>query len=453
MKRLKPVQVILLGFLLTIMIGSVLLMLPVSSKSGQMTPYIDSLFTATTSVCVTGLVVETTMTHWSFFGQLVIAVLIQIGGLGVVTITAGMFFLLGKRISLSNRMLIQESMGLNTMSGLVVLVKKIFVGTFIVEGIGALLYATQFIPEFGWRYGIWASIFNSISAFCNAGMDIVQLDSLRSYVTNPVINFTTMGLIVLGGLGFIVWKDMYHGLKDLIYRKCTVKRAWDKLRFHSKVAITATLFLIIAGTVLIFIFEFNNPETMKDLNVGQKLMASMFQSVTTRTAGFETIPQAGLSEGSSLISMILMFIGGSPVGTAGGVKTVTFIILIYCVVTVAKQEDDISLFRRKVSDVLVPKALAIIMINLSVLLTAVLFLLLFDDQTFMTTCYECVSALATVGLSKGMTPELNLFGKIIIIITMYLGRVGPISMAIGFSVGKKKKKKRSFSYPEEELIL
>ncbi|MCI5623483.1 TrkH family potassium uptake protein [Anaerostipes sp.] len=453
MKRLKPVQVILLGFLLTIMIGSVLLMLPVSSKSGQMTPYIDSLFTATTSVCVTGLVVETTMTHWSFFGQLVIAVLIQIGGLGVVTITAGMFFLLGKRISLSNRMLIQESMGLNTMSGLVVLVKKIFVGTFIVEGIGALLYATQFIPEFGWRYGIWASIFNSISAFCNAGMDIVQLDSLRSYVTNPVINFTTMGLIVLGGLGFIVWKDMYHGLKDLIYRKCTVKRAWDKLRFHSKVAITATLFLIIAGTVTIFIFEFNNPETMKDLNVGQKLMASMFQSVTTRTAGFETIPQAGLSEGSSLISMILMFIGGSPVGTAGGVKTVTFTILIYCVVTVAKQEDDISLFRRKVSDVLVPKALAIIMINLSVLLTAVLFLLLFDDQTFMTTCYECVSALATVGLSKGMTPELNLFGKIIIIITMYLGRVGPISMAIGFSVGKKKKKKRSFSYPEEELIL
>lgn len=453
MKRLKPVQIILLGFLLTILIGSVLLMLPVSSKSGQMTPYIDSLFTATTSVCVTGLVVETTMTHWSFFGQLVIAVLIQIGGLGVVTITAGMFFLLGKRISLSNRMLIQESMGLNTMSGLVVLVKKIFAGTFIVEGIGALLYATQFIPEFGWRYGIWASIFNSISAFCNAGMDIVQLDSLRSYVTNPVINFTTMGLIVLGGLGFIVWKDMYHGLKDLIYRKCTVKRAWDKLRFHSKVAITATLFLIIVGTVLIFIFEFNNPETMKDLNVGQKLMASMFQSVTTRTAGFETIPQAGLSEGSSLISMILMFIGGSPVGTAGGVKTVTFTILIYCVATVAKQEDDISLFRRKVSDVLVPKALAIIMINLSVLLTAVLFLLLFDDQTFMTTCYECVSALATVGLSKGMTPELNLFGKIIIIITMYLGRVGPISMAIGFSVGKKKKKKRSFSYPEEELIL
>lgn len=452
MKRLKPVQIILLGFLLTILIGSVLLMLPVSSKSGQMTPYIDSLFTATTSVCVTGLVVETTMTHWSFFGQLVIAVLIQIGGLGVVTITAGMFFLLGKRISLSNRMLIQESMGLNTMSGLVVLVKKIFAGTFIVEGIGALLYATQFIPEFGWRYGIRASIFNSISAFCNAGMDIVQLDSLRSYVTNPVINFTTMGLIVLGGLGFIVWKDMYHGLKDLIYRKCTVKRAWDKLRFHSKVAITATLFLIIVGTVLIFIFEFNNPETMKDLNVGQKLMASMFQSVTTRTAGFETIPQAGLSEGSSLISMILMFIGGSPVGTAGGVKTVTFTILIYCVVTVAKQEDDISLFRRKVSDVLVPKALAIIMINLSVLLTAVLFLLLFDDQTFMTTCYECVSALATVGLSKGMTPELNLFGKIIIIITMYLGRVGPISMAIGFSVGKKKKK-RSFSYPEEELIL
>ncbi len=453
MKSLKPVQIILLGFLLTILAGSVFLTLPIAAKSGQPTPYIDALFTATTSVCVTGLVVETTMTHWSIFGQGVIMILIQIGGLGVITITTGMLFLLGKKVSLSNRILIQESLGLNTMSGLVVLVKKIFKGTFLVEGIGAVFYATQFIPEFGWGYGIWASVFNSVSAFCNAGMDIVRGDSLRAYITNPVINFTTMGLIVLGGLGFIVWKDMVHGLKSLIHKECTPRRAWQKLRFHTKVVISATLFLIISGTLLIFLFEFQNPATMKHLNIWEKLMASMFQSVTTRTAGFETVAQDALSEGSSLISMILMFIGGSPVGTAGGVKTITFTILVYCVISVAKQEDEVSLFKRRVPSVLVPKALAIIMINLCVLLLSVLLLLLVDDGNFMDTCYECISALATVGLTKGMTPNLNLLGKIVIIITMYLGRVGPISMAIGFYVGHKKRKKRTFSYPEEELVL
>lgn len=453
MKALKPVQIILLGFLLTILVGSVFLALPVATKSGQATPYIDALFTATTSVCVTGLVVETTMTHWSIFGQAVIMILVQVGGLGVVTITTGMLFLVGKKVSLSNRILIQESMGLNTMSGLVVLVKKIFKGTFLVEGVGAVFYATQFIPEFGWKYGIWASIFNSVSAFCNAGMDIVRTDSLRAYITNPVINFTTMGLIILGGLGFIVWKDLLHGIKSLIHRECTPKRAWQKLKFHTKVVISATLGLITAGTVLIFLFEFQNPATMKNLNIWEKFMASMFQSVTTRTAGFETVAQDALSEGSSLICMILMFIGGSPVGTAGGVKTITFMILVYCVISVAKQEEHISLFQRKVSSALVPKALAIVMINLSVLFLSILLLLLVGDGSFMDTSYECISALATVGLTKGMTPNLTFLGKIVIIVTMYLGRVGPISMAIGFYVGNKKRKKRTFSYPEEELIL
>lgn len=453
MKALKPVQIILLGFLLTILVGSVFLALPVATKSGQATPYIDALFTATTSVCVTGLVVETTMTHWSIFGQAVIMILVQVGGLGVVTITTGMLFLVGKKVSLSNRILIQESMGLNTMSGLIALVKKIFKGTFLVEGVGAVFYATQFIPEFGWKYGIWASIFNSVSAFCNAGMDIVRTDSLRAYITNPVINFTTMGLIILGGLGFIVWKDLLHGIRSLIHRECTPKRAWQKLKFHTKVVISATLGLITVGTVLIFLFEFQNPATMKHLNIWEKFMASMFQSVTTRTAGFETVAQDALSEGSSLICMILMFIGGSPVGTAGGVKTITFMILVYCVISVAKQEEHISLFQRKVSSALVPKALAIVMINLSVLFLSILLLLLVGDGSFMDTSYECISALATVGLTKGMTPNLTFLGKIVIIITMYLGRVGPISMAIGFYVGNKKRKKRTFSYPEEELIL
>ena len=450
MKELRPVQVILLGFLITIFAGSILLALPIATQSGQATPYIDALFTATTSVCVTGLIVETTMTYWSIFGQAVIILLVQIGGLGVITITTGMFFMLRKRITLGNRMLIQESMGLNTMTGLVPLVKKILIGTGIIEGIGAVLYATQYVPEFGIGYGIWASIFNSISAFCNAGMDIVRDDSLRSYVTNPVMNFTTMGLIILGGLGFVVWKDLWQGFKKIVKDKVPVKRMIQQWRFQTKIVLSITSFLILFGTILIFLFEYHNPATMESLSLPQKIQASLFQSVTTRTAGFETVAQGALTDASSLVSMFLMIIGGSPTGTAGGVKTVTFAILVFCVISVAKQEESITLFKRRVPQNLLSKALAIIVINLIVLMTSVLLLLVFDHGTFMDSCYECVSALATVGLTKGLTPNLTIAGKVIIIITMYLGRVGPISMAIGFS---QKNKKKMVMYPEQDLIL
>ena len=450
MKELRPVQVILLGFLITIFAGSILLSLPAAAANGQATPYIDSLFTATTSVCVTGLIVETTMTHWSIFGQAVILVLVQIGGLGVVTITTGMFFVIGRRITLGNRILIQESLGLNTMTGLVSLVKKILLGTTIIEGMGAVFYATQFVPEFGWGYGIWAAVFNSVSAFCNAGMDIVREDSLRSYVTNPVMNFTTMALIILGGLGFIVWKDLWQSLKKILKDKIPVKRVIKQLRFQTKIVLSVSFFLIMFGTILIFLFEYNNPATMKDLSLPGKIMASLFQSVTTRTAGFETVAQGALTDASSLVSMFMMIIGGSPAGTAGGVKTVTFAILVFCVVSVAKQEESISLFKRRVPNGLVSKALAIIVINLIVLMTSVLLLLVFDHGSFIESCYECVSALATVGLTKGLTPNLTIAGKVIIIITMYLGRVGPISMAIGFS---QKNKKKKVVYPEQDLIL
>ena len=399
---------------------------------------------------MTGLIVETTMTHWSIFGQAVIILLVQIGGLGVITITTGMFFMLRKRITLGNRMLIQESMGLNTMTGLVPLVKKILIGTGIIEGIGAVLYATQYVPEFGIGYGVWAAIFNSISAFCNAGMDIVRDDSLRSYVTNPVMNFTTMGLIILGGLGFVVWKDLWQGFKKIVKDKVPVKRMIQQWRLQTKIVLSITSFLILFGTILIFLFEYHNPATMESLSLPQKIQASLFQSVTTRTAGFETVAQGALTDASSLVSMFLMIIGGSPTGTAGGVKTVTFAILVFCVLSVAKQEESITLFKRRVPQNLLAKALAIIVINLIVLMTSVLLLLVFDHGTFMDSCYECVSALATVGLTKGLTPNLTIAGKVIIIITMYLGRVGPISMAIGFS---QKNKKKMVMYPEQDLIL
>ena len=341
-------------------------------------------------------------------------------------------------------------MGLNTMTGLVPLVKKILIGTGIIEGIGAVLYATQYVPEFGIGYGIWASIFHSISAFCNAGMDIVRDDSLRSYVTNPVMNFTTMALIILGGLGFVVWKDLWQGFKKIVKDKVPVKKTIQQWRFQTKIVLSITSFLILFGTILIFLFEYHNPATMESLSLPQKIQASLFQSVTTRTAGFETVAQGALTDASSLVSMFLMIIGGSPTGTAGGVKTVTFAILVFCVLSVAKQEESITLFKRRVPQNLLSKALAIIVINLIVLMTSVLLLLVFDHGTFMDSCYECVSALATVGLTKGLTPNLTIAGKVIIIITMYLGRVGPISMAIGFS---QKNKKKMVMYPEQDLIL
>ncbi len=281
-------------------------------------------------------------------------------------------------------------------------------------------------------------------------MDIVRDDSLRSYVTNPVMNFTTMGLIILGGLGFVVWKDLWQGFKKIIKDKVPVKRMIQQWRLQTKIVLSITSFLILFGTILIFLFEYHNPATMESLSLPQKIQASLFQSVTTRTAGFETVAQGALTDASSLVSMFLMIIGGSPTGTAGGVKTVTFAILVFCVLSVAKQEESITLFKRRVPQNLLAKALAIIVINLIVLMTSVLLLLVFDHGTFMDSCYECVSALATVGLTKGLTPNLTIAGKVIIIITMYLGRVGPISMAIGFS---QKNKKKMVMYPEQDLIL
>ena len=281
-------------------------------------------------------------------------------------------------------------------------------------------------------------------------MDIVKEDSFRSYVTNPVINFTTMALIVLGGLGFIVWKDLWQSMKKLIKEKIPVKRIVQQLKFQTKIVLAISTFLILFGTVLIFLFEYHNPATMGNLSLPGKVMASLFQAVTTRTAGFETVAQGALTDASSLVSMFLMIIGGSPAGTAGGVKTVTFAILIFCVISAAKQEESISLFKRRVPGNLLSKALAIIVINLMVLMTSVLLLLVFDHGNFMESCYECVSALGTVGLTKGLTPNLTIAGKVIIIITMYLGRVGPISMAIGFS---QKNRKKQVMYPEQDLIL
>jgi len=422
--------VILLGFLLTVLIGSLLLYLPISTRDGVSVSYIDALFTATTSTCVTGLVTVVTADTWSVFGQVVILLLIQIGGLGVITVMSAFMLLFRKRMGLNDIILIQDSLNLNTMSGLTSFVRKVIAGTFIVESLGALLYMTVFVPEFGAK-GIWISVFNSVSAFCNAGIDIISADSLMPYALNPIVNIVTSLLIILGGIGYVVWWDVIRISKEF---KNAGLKSLRKLTLHSKIAIWMSLFLIFTGGILIFIFEYNNPLTIGNLSLFDKLQVSFFQSVTTRTAGFATVSQSHLTDATSILCLLLMFIGGSPVGTAGGIKTVTFMVLILDVISTIRNKNETVVFHRNISRDAIRKSLAVTGMAFSIVFISTLLLSLCTSAPFLDILYETVSATATVGLSRNLTPLLNTLGKIIIIFTMYLGRVGPISLAIAFNI-------------------
>lgn len=444
---LSTTQIILLGFLITIFIGSILLSLPVSSADGQAVPYIDALFTATTATCVTGLVTVPTATTWSLFGQVVILVLIQIGGLGIITIMTGVMLLLNRRIGVSDRLLIQDAFNLNTMSGLVSFVRKVLLGTLIIEGIGAALYMLVFVPEFGAR-GIWISVFNSVSAFCNAGMDIIGLNSLCGYATDPLVNFTTSALIVLGGIGYIVWWDVIRVLKT---RTKQNRKVFRHLTLHSKIAISSTLVLLVSGTVLFLIFEYNNPLTIQSLSLFDKLQVASFQSVTTRTAGFATVPQENLTNASSMVALLLMFIGGSPVGTAGGAKTVTMAVLVCSAISSIRNRNETTLFGRSVSRQSITKAVAVVTASFAIVFTSTVLLSAVMETSALDILFETVSATATVGLSRNLTGSLNLAGKIIIIVTMYFGRVGPISLAV--ALGSKKTSQNIVKNPTEEISI
>lgn len=443
-KHLSSAQVVLIGFLAIILAGSVLLCLPISSADGKVVSYVDALFTATTATCVTGLVTVPTVSTWSIFGQVIILLLIQIGGLGVITIAASIMMMLGKRIGIGNRILIQDSFNLNSLSGIVKFIKKVIIGTLIIEGIGALLYMTVFVPDFGIK-GIWISVFNSVSAFCNAGIDIISENSLCDYALNPVINLTTSFLIISGGIGFVVWWDVIEIIKN------KKRRHLRFLSLHSKIAIFATAVLIVVGTILFFIFEYNNPLTMQSYSLIEKVEASFFQSVTTRTAGFATIPQENFTNASSIVSLLLMFIGGSPVGTAGGIKTVTFVILLATAASVIKNKRTIDVFNRQISEKSIKKAIAVFATSFSVMTLSTILLSAASNADFLDVLYETVSATATVGLTRNFTASLNTVGKIIIIATMYFGRVGPISLAVAFKM--RKSSENIIENPIEEISV
>lgn len=442
-------RIIVLGFLGAIIIGTLLLLLPFATVKGEYTTPVDALFTATTSVCVTGLVTVPTFSHWTIFGQVIIALLAQIGGLGVITFTTIFLLVLRKKIGLKERLLIQDAYNLDTIQGLVILVKRIIRGTLVVEGVGALLYMTVFIPEYG-AIGIWKSIFNSVSAFCNAGMDVLGNSSLESYVGNPIVNFTTMFLIILGGIGFPVWWNVIEVFRYDRSEYTCLSDSIHHLKLHSKVVLAVTAILIFGGSVIIFALEYNNNATLGALPFWEKCQAALFQSVTTRTAGFATISQSGLRTSTAFICCLLMFIGGSPSGTAGGIKTTTIAILCMTVISIVRGRRDTEMFERKVNDGVVRRALSIFMVSLSVMLLSVIALAVVQPGPFIDCFYETVSAIATVGLSRDLTMELNVAGKIVIIITMYIGRIGPISLALFFN---SKRFLNIKSYKEENVSV
>ena len=423
------------------------LMLPCSVKTGQSIDFFDALFVSMSSICVTGLSTVNIGQTFSGFGQIVLLFLIQFGGLGIVTFTTIVLCIFRRRITLSDRMLIQSAYNLDTLSGLVRLTMKVLKVTLCLEGIGAVAYAFVFVPQFGVK-GIWYSIFHAVSAFCNAGIDLLGGNSFCAYRDNVIINVTTVYLIIASGLGFPVYWEILRVLRP---RRGAAEGAYSrKMSVHTKIAILATAFLVLAGTVLTLLFEYDNPQTLGPLDWPGKTMASLFQSVTLRTAGFATIPQEAFRPASCLSYLIFMFIGGSPAGTAGGIKTVTIVLLLASMLANIKGKKDVTVMNRKIADETIRRCVAIVTFSFSVLVVLTIALLAVQRSDFLDTLYEMTSAIATVGLSRGLTGVLSPAGKLIVTLTMYLGRIGPITLALVFN---SRTPADNISYADSKVII
>ncbi len=439
---MSPPRILVFGFATVILIGTMLLMLPTASLDNQSVGFVNALFTATSAVCVTGLVVVDTGTHWTIFGKTVILFLIQIGGIGFMSMATLFAVLLGKRISLKERLIIQQAVNQNTLSGVVKFSLYMLGLTFLLESIGALLLSIRFIPEYGLLKGIGYSIFHSVSAFCNAGFDLIGNGrSLTPYVTDPLVTFTVGTLVILGGIGFAVIVDVVSNHKK------------KRFTLHTKIVLTMTLFLLTTGTMLFLFFEWNNAATLGGLSMPNKLMASFFQSLTTRTAGFNTVDTAGLTNASKLLTIIFMFIGGSPASTAGGIKTVTFGIILIMALTVIQGKDRVGIFKRDISYSIVNRAITIAVFAMLILIIITMTMTAVESQfEFMDILFEVASALGTVGLSTGVTSQLSNPGKLLLIFTMFTGRVGTLTIA--FALANRQQNYRNLvQYPEEKVIV
>ncbi|MBX7312368.1 TrkH family potassium uptake protein [Clostridium chauvoei] len=436
--KLNGVQILALGFLTVIFLGAIILSLPISSANRESTSFLDSLFTSTSAVCVTGLVTLNTSAHWSVFGQTVIMMLIEIGGLGFMSFTTLIAIVIGKRITLIERLVMQEAMNTFSIQGLVSMVRYVFGFTFAVQLFGALLMSTQFIPKYGLKTGIFYSIFHSISAFCNAGFDLFG-NSLVGYSDNIVIILVISALIIIGGIGFTVWLEIYH------------YKSGKRLTVHAKIVILMSVVLVFGGAILMFIFECRNPETLAGMNFKDKVLNAFFASVTPRTAGFNSISINGMTMAGKFLTILLMFIGGSPGSTAGGLKTSTFGIIILTVISVIKGREDTEVFGRRFAKELVYKAFALLFIGVGLIIVVTMMLSYTEvGATFMDLLYETTSAFGTVGLTTGLTPNLSNIGKVLIMLMMYFGRVGPLTVALALT---RKRKKTGYKYPEGKILI
>lgn len=443
--NLAPTKIIVLSFAILILLGTLLLMLPMASRDGKSIGFINALFTATSASCVTGLVVVDTYNHWTIFGQLVIISLIQVGGLGIVTMASFFSVLLGRKMSIRGMVLAQESINHFSFEGILRLIRRVITVTFGIELIGALLLSTRFIPMFGLK-GLYFGFFHSISAFCNAGFDLMgamgkgNFVSLTYFNNDPIILYTIAMLIVVGGLGFVVWKDLYE------YRR------GSGLMLHTKLVLIITASLIILGSILFFIFEYSNPLTMGKLDLFGKINASIFQSVTPRTAGYNSLPLNEMSEISKFLTIALMFIGAAPGSTAGGIKVTTFGVIIFAIISQIQGSEDTIILKRRVPHYIVNKALAITGLGMAVVLTITTIILAVENKPFINVLYEVTSAYGTVGLTTGMTPSLHTLSKLLLSLAMFLGRVGPVSFAIALTL-KSHKRVSDVVYPEGKIIV
>lgn len=438
--KLKGVQILALGFIFVILVGALILTLPISTTSGERTNFLDALFTATSAVCVTGLIVVDTGTYWNMFGQTLIMILIEIGGLGFMSFTTLIAIILGKKITLRERLILQDAMNTFNIQGLVKMVKYVLVFTVTVQFFGTLLFSTQFIPEYGLGRGLFYSIFHSISAFCNAGFDIFgNFSSLTYYNSNAVVILVASALIIIGGLGFTVLSELYS------------KKSLKKVSIHSKMVILMTTVLVLGGTLLMFLFENNNVNTIANMSFFDKIMNSFFASVTPRTAGFNSISTNGMTTAGQFLTIILMFIGGSPGSTAGGIKTTTIGILIVTIICVIQGKEDAEVFKKRFSKGLVYKAFTLIFIGVSLVIVVTMLLSYTEKEvSFIALFYETVSAFGTAGLTLGLTSKLSSVGKVLIMIMMYLGRVGPLTVVLSIT---RKKINLGIKYPEGKILI
>ncbi len=443
----SPTRVIVFSFLAVIIVGSILLSTPLCSKNGAFTSPVDAIFTATSATCVTGLIVVDTYSHWNLFGQIIILAMIQIGGIGLVTLTAFFNRAIGRKMGVRNLVVAKESMIAEDLFETSQLMQMIVRFTFGCEAVGAALLCIAFIPRLGFAQGLWTSVFLAVSSFCNAGFDILgfngEFSSLTAYSGDPLVLITIMALIVFGGMGFIVWFNLYSFRKK------------KKLMLHTKLVLIMTAIMLVIGFAAFAAIEWNNPQTLGRFNTGDKLLNAMFQSVSLRTAGFNTINFHGANDVTKLISMFLMFVGAAPGSTAGGLKITTFAVLVMTVICVIRGDDDTYIAGRRVAKTTVYKALAVLstMLLLVIVATGVIYYTSkFHDLKLIDSAFEAVSAIGTVGVSSGATAVGNFYSRTALILMMFVGRVGPVSLALSLAMRQEKKRKNQV-VPEAKIVI